>query len=158
MNQKEIFKDVIGFEGLYQISNLGNVKSLKFNKERILKPTENSRGYYNVNLRKNNKRYTKKVHKLVAIAFLDHKPSGMVLVVDHLNNIKSDNRLENLQIITQRKNTSKDKKNKSSQYTGVHWDKHANKWQSRIYINGKYKYLGLFINEYEAHLAYQNEL
>ena len=158
MNKKEIFKDVIGFEGVYQVSNLGNVKSLKYGKERILKVGTSGDGYSMVVLSKNKKQYNKKVHQLVAMAFLNHEPNGMALVVDHKNNIKTDNRVENLQIITHRKNSSKDRKNKSSKYTGVSWNKHSNKWRSQIYINGKYKYLGLFINEYEAHLAYQNEL
>ena len=43
------------------------------------------------------------------MAFLNHKPNGNKLVVDHINNVKTDNRLSNLQIITQRKNTSKDR-------------------------------------------------
>jgi len=44
----EIYKDVIGYEGIYQVSNLGNVKSLKFNKERVLKPSKNVHGYFQV--------------------------------------------------------------------------------------------------------------
>ena len=154
---KEIFKDVIGFKGHYQVSNLGRVKSVKFNKEKILKPGFDSNGYYIVNLCKNNKRYVKKIHQLVAMYFLDHNPNGMVIVVDHKNNIKTDNRLENLQIITNRQNTSKDKIG-SSKYTGVCWSKDRNKWLSQIYINGKGKYLGLFENELDASIAYQNEL
>lgn len=155
---KELFKDIKGFEELYQVSNLGNVKSLKYGKERILKGGVHSCGYLGVCLYKDKKTHVKKVHKLVAIAFLDHQPDGHRLVIDHVNNIKTDNRLENLQIITQRENTSKDQKNTSSQYTGVCWNKQRNKWESRIRINGKKKYLGLFTNEYEAHLAYQAEL
>lgn len=158
MEKKEVFKDIPDFEGLYQVSNLGRVKSLKFNKERILKAGIESKGYCIVNLCKNKKQYSKHVHKLVAITFLDHVPCGHKLVVDHINNIKSDNRLENLQLTTQRENASKDQKNSSSKYTGVYWSKHASKWHSQIQINGKLKRLGYFTNEYEAHLAYQTEL
>jgi hypothetical protein len=158
MNQKETFKDISGFEGLYQISNQGTVKSLWFNKEKILKAGIDSYGYCVVYLYKNNKRHVKKVHQLLAMAFLNHKPDGHRIVVDHKNNIKTDNRIENLQIITHRENLSKDKKNKSSQYTGVNWAKYANKWRSQIRINGKIKHLGYFTDEYEAHIAYQTEL
>jgi hypothetical protein len=157
MNKKEVFKDIKGFEGIYQVSNLGRVKSLKFNKEKILKAGD-SNGYCTVDLWKNKKRYSKHVHKLVAMAFLDHEPNGYKLVVDHVNNVRTDNRVENLQIITPRKNTSKDRKKGTSKYIGVYWSKHASKWHSQIQINGKRKYLGLFTDEYEAHLSYQNEL
>jgi hypothetical protein len=93
------------------------------------------------------------------MAFLNHKPDGTnKIVVDHINNIKTDNRLVNLQLISQRENTSKDKKNGTSQYTGVCWKKSKNKFEAQININNKYKYLGLFTDEYEAHLAYEKAL
>jgi len=44
----EIFKDIPGYEGVYQVSNLGRVKSLKYNKEKLLKPPVNNKGYYTV--------------------------------------------------------------------------------------------------------------
>jgi ribosomal protein L15E len=73
------------------------------------------------------------------MAFLNHTPCGYKIVVDHIdNNIKTDNRLENLQLITQRENVSKDIKNTSSKYIGVCWHKKAKKWRSSIQINGKY--------------------
>ena len=158
MKKKEVFKDVIGFEGVYQVSNLGNIKSLKFGKEKILKGRIHSNGYRAINLCKNSKTYTKKVHQLVAMSFFNHEPNGMSLVVDHVNNIKTDNRVENLQIITSRQNSSKDRKNKTSKYTGVWWHKPLNKWLSQIRINGKSKHLGYFDDEYEASKAYQTEL
>ena len=161
--KKEIWKDVIGYEGSYQVSNLGRVKSLKFNRKNILRPSVNARGYLQVNIGK-----TINVHKLVAIAFLNHVPNGMTLVVDHINNNKLDNRVDNLQIITQKENTLKslrensrrysDKSNKSSQYTGVCWDKENYKWKSHITINGKLTFLGRFVNEFDASQAYQTAL
>ena len=135
------------------VSNFGNVKSLKFNKEKILKKFLDKGNYYNVNL--NNKTIT--IHKLIAISFLNHKPCGHKIVVDHINNIRTDNRLENLQLITHRFNSSKDKKG-LSKYTGVYWHKKANKWCSEIYISGKKFYLGLFENELDAMIAYKNKL
>ena len=105
----EIWKDVIGYEGVYQVSNLGRVKSLPrkwIMKEKILKPYDKE-NYHTVCLSINQNRKRHYVHKLVAIAFLKHKPSGHELIVDHINEIKKDNRLSNLQIITHRENTIK---------------------------------------------------
>ena len=154
----EIFKDIVGYEGSYQISNLGNVKSIKFKKEKILKAPMNT-GYRVVCLSLNNKNKVLYVHQLVAMAFLNHTPNGYNgLIVDHINNIKTDNRLENLQLISNRENTSKDRKGCTSKYTGVCWNKRNNKWLSQIIINGKTKYIGCFNCELEAHLEYQKEL
>lgn len=154
--KNEIWKDVIGYEGIYQVSNLGRVKSLKYNKERIFKPALSGRGYSQVNLTKNNKSITRAVHKLVAMAFLNHIPCGMKLVVDHINNNQLDNRVENLHIVTQRENSHKTQSKYSSTYKGV--SKSNTKWISTIYINGKKLYLGRFVNEQEASQAYQNRL
>ncbi len=155
---EEIWKDVPNYEGMYQVSNIGRVKSIKFKKHKILKHSIVGNGYYQCSLWNNsiNKRFY--VHTLVSIAFLGHKPNGRKLVVDHINNVKTDNRVENLQIITQRENLSKDRHNKTSKYTGVSWHKASNKWLSKIRIKGKYQILGYFNNEYKAHLSYQNEL
>ena len=156
---KEVFKDVPKYEGLYQVSNLGRVKSLKFNKEKILKPVVNSNGYLSANLYCEGKLKQKSVHQIIAITFLNHKPDGNNgLIVDHIDNDKLNNRLENLQLISNRENTSKDKKGGTSKYTGVNWNKASNKWLSQIIINGKTKYIGLFKCELPAAAAYQKEL
>lgn len=157
----EEWKNIEGYEGLYQISNLGNIKSLvrKNNlKEFLLKPRLNNIGYLTVYLYKNNKPKNFKVHKLVAKAFLNNYNSN--LVIDHIDENKLNNCVTNLQIITQRNNISKNKltKQKSSVLTGVCWNKIANKWQSNITINGKKKHLGLFNTEEEAGNAYQKAL
>lgn len=75
--EKEIFRDVKGYEGLYQVSNLGNVKSLEridysnhLRKERILKPETDKGGYLTVVLSKDKKKKNIKVHRLVAEAFI----------------------------------------------------------------------------------------
>jgi len=155
----EIYKDVVGYEGLYQVSNLGNVKSFKWGKVRLLKLGSDSCGYLVVNLHKNGKVKMRKIHQLVVESFLCHKPDGYkALIVDHINNNKLDNRLDNLQLVTQRHNISKDVKNVSSKYTGVCWDKSKSKWKSSIHINSKDKHLGYFPNELEAHQAYQKAL
>jgi hypothetical protein len=155
----EIFKDIHGYEGMYQVSDLGRVKSFKLNKERILKPGISRNGYLHVVLCNEGKQKNVKIHKLVAMAFLNHKPDGTnKIVVDHLNNIRTDNRLENLQLISNRENCSKDRKGFTSKYTGVSWSKASNKWLSIIEINGKIKHLGVFNSEEEAGQYYQDAL
>jgi hypothetical protein len=160
---QEIFKDIPGYDGLYQASNLGRIKSLSrkvynkrgyyFSKERFLTQTI-SKNYQSVRI----KNGSKSVHQLVAMAFLGHVPCGHKIVVDHINNDQSDNRLENLQIITNRQNILKDIKNKTSKYTGVSWDSNRKKWQVGIKINGKRYALGRFNCEEEANQVYQNKL
>ena len=156
----EIFKDIPNYEGKYQVSNLGRVKSLNYKNtglESILKQRIDKYGYCRLNL-SNSIQKTVYVHKLVAMTFLNHKPCGLDLVIDHKNDIKTDNRVENLHIVTQRFNARKTQGRYSSQYKGVCWNKTAGKWQSGITINYKYKNLGYYESEYEAHLTYQKAL
>ena len=155
---KEIFKSVKGYDGIYEVSNLGNVKSLKFGKERILKSGVNSNGYLSVNLHKDSKQKTKKIHQLVAGAFLNHTPNGHNLVVNHIDFNKQNNKVNNLEIVTNRQNTNLKHIKSSSSYVGVSWSKTNKKWRSRIVINGKQKHLGFFTNELEASKAYQTAL
>lgn len=155
-NQKEIWKDIPGFEGYYKASDLGNIKSLFFNKK--LKLTKALNGYLCVNLSLKGKKKVYHVHQLVAMAFLNHKPCGHKLVVDHINHNKTDNRIQNLQILTHRQNVSKRLKKYTSKYVGVSYDSTNKKWMSIIRINKKRKNLGRFKNEIDAHLAYQKEL
>lgn len=155
---KEVFKSIENYPN-YEVSNYGRVKSLKFGKERILKPRDSKGGYLVVALYKNGKRKTFKVHQLVAICFLNHKPDGtQKTVVDHVDNNKLNNHINNLQLTTNRHNSSKDRKGGSSKYVGVCWHKPTNKWLSQIRINGKLKHLGLFTCELAASNVYQKEL
>jgi hypothetical protein len=156
--EKEIFKDIPSYEGMYQVSNFGNVKSLKGLKERLMKQSTGGRDYLNLNLHKEGKPKTFHVHKLVAMAFLGHVSCGMKLVIDHIDNDKTNNNLDNLQIITNRENVSKDIRGGSSQYVGVYFNKQNKKWLASITINGKRNYLGLFVNELDASNAYQEAL
>ena len=152
----EVWKDIPEFES-YQVSNLGNVRSLKYGKERMLKQSINGVGYYQIGIYGNKKRMQKTVNQVMAIAFLSHKPCGLKIVVDHIDANKLNNKLYNLQLITNRENLSKDRKG-TSKYTGVYLAKGQYKWRARISINGKPKHLGCFFNEKEAAQAYQNEL
>lgn len=155
--QEEIWKDIPNYEGLYQVSNLGRVKSLKFNKEKLLKLYKDNYGYLRVNLSKNGKQKLLKVHQLVSVVFLKHKPNGYSVVVDHIDNNPLNNNVNNLQLVSHRKNLSKDKKG-SSKYTGVRYHKQNKKWVSSIYVKGKHKHLGSFTNELDAAKAYNKYL
>lgn len=108
---EEIWKDIQGFEGKYQVSNLGRVRSLDrttidklgrihHTKGMILKDSLNKgRGYYRVSLSDGHRNYTHyEVHRLVAIHFVSGYKEG--LVVNHKNKIKTDNRVENLEWCT----------------------------------------------------------
>lgn len=158
----EIWKDVPNYEGLYQVSNLGNVKSLskiindKKLKEKLLTPCKNSGGYLWVKFTINKIEKSFSVHRLVALTFLGESK----LVVNHKDLNKLNNSLENLEYLSQRENnhhyTSTLKK--SSKYIGVIWDKHRNKWMAKIKKNGKSFHIGRFDNELEASNAYQNAL
>ena len=158
IQEKENFRSVRGYEGLYEVSDLGRVKSLKrkgCKNDRILKGSPNRDGYLMLNLYKDGKRKLRTIHQLVAIAFLNHTPNGFKgLIVDHNDRNKLNNRLDNLFLRTQRHNSSKDRKG-ISKFTGVSWRKKTNNWQARIYINGKNKHLGTFADELEASKAYQ---
>ena len=161
----EIFRDIKNYEGIYQVSDLGNVKSLARKDsigrrvdEKVLKGGKGNGGYLTVCLMKDSKRKTAKTHQLVAMAFLNHVPCGHKLIVNHKNFIRQDNRAENLELDTARNNTNKKHLKSSSEYTGVSWKKSHEKWQAAIHINGKSKYLGLFACELKAAYAYQTEL
>jgi len=109
----EIWKDIKGYEGLYQVSNLGRVKSLDrmvkvYGKrkmkidEKILKPAIKRDGYCTVTLLNQGKRKYSRIHRLVAQQFIKNdynKPE-----VNHKNGIKTDNRLENLEWMTTQEN------------------------------------------------------
>ena len=158
----EIWKDIPEFEGYYQVSNLGNIRSLNYGKIRELKPRlvgYDGNQYLAVNLSKDSEVKSIKVHKLVALCFLNHISKGYNgLVIDHIDSNKLNNRLDNLKLVTPRFNASKDKQGSSSKFTGVTWHKKSKKWQCQIYDNGKLNHLGLFNTEIEASETYNNYL
>ena len=114
-NSREIWKDIEGYEGLYQVSNLGRVKSLNYNrtkKEKILKPRSNKDGYLRVVLYKEGKSKQYLVHRLVAQAFIpnpDNKPQ-----VNHKDDNKTNNKVENLEWVTSKENANYGTRNKRS--------------------------------------------
>ena len=101
---EEIWRDIEDYKGLYQISNKGRVKSLKWGKERILRPGTNRLGYMFVCLYHDNMKKTVKLHRLVAQAFIpnpENKPQ-----VNHLDENKKNNCVDNLEWASAKENSN----------------------------------------------------
>ena len=113
----EILKDVVGYEGLYVVSNQGNIYSLNYNrtgKVVKLKPGIDKDGYLDVVLCKNGEHKQYRIHRLVAEAFIPN-PLGFPQV-NHINEIKSDNRAENLEWCSAQYNIDYSKSKQVEQY------------------------------------------
>ena len=98
----EQFKDIAGYEGLYQVSNTGKIKSMvgRFGGVDNLKQTSNGSGYSTVTLCKDGKRSTRNTHRLVAAAFLGES----TLQVNHKDGDKRNNSVDNLEWVTAKEN------------------------------------------------------
>lgn len=122
MEIKEVWKDIKGYEGLYQASNLGNIRTLNYRgskKIKNLKPTNNSEGYLQIYLSKNKNRKKYLVHRLVAESFIpnpENKP-----FIDHINTIRNDNRADNLRWVTREENNNNEltKQKNSESHKGM---------------------------------------
>lgn len=112
--ETEEWRDIEGYEGLYQVSNCGRVKSLDryvttkkgimFYKGKILRPGKDRGGYLYVILGKDTKRTTFSIHRLVWTAFNGQRPEGMQ--INHIDEDKSNNAIENLNLMTPKENTN----------------------------------------------------
>jgi hypothetical protein len=168
--QNEVWKDIPNYEGFYQVSNFGNVKSLErdiynkngnlhYRQKQKLLSLNISYHYQKVNLHKdfNSKKYY--VHHLVSIVFLNHIPNcSTKLVIDHIDGDKFNNNVNNLQVVSQSINMLKAIKRRcktTSKYKGVCFDKSRNKWTASTTRNGKYIFLGRFQTEIEAYNKYK---
>jgi len=129
----------------YQISNTGNVQSIK--SKRILKLYKDSTGYNSICIYKTKLR----VHRLVGKTWLDNP--NQYNVIDHIDRNRLNNSFDNLRWCSVKTNTiNKNKKiNSISSYKGITYDKIKSKWRPYISINGKTKFLGRFNTEEEAH-------
>jgi hypothetical protein len=145
----EIWKDIPGYEGLYQVSSMGDVRS----RRRVLKPCVD-KFYLCVSLHKDKKQKKATIHQLVILAFTGEK-SNHEYTIDHVNSDKHDNRLENLRLIKHRENASKDRTSNTG-YTGVYLYK--KRYYSAIRIDGVKKHLGVFDTPEKAYDAYKKEL
>lgn len=160
MNTNEIWKDVIGYEERYSISNLGKLKaksylkkgnnSFFYTKEKILNPSLNKHGYLMFKLMFNKESKTYKIHQLVAMMFLNHLPCKHELYVDHIDRNKLNNNVNNLRIITPKESISNRNIKKTSKFNSISYDKQRNKWVLRKNINGIYKFIGRYNTEEEA--------
>ena len=144
MNEEEteIWRDVVGYEGLYKVSNFGNVMSLRHKKIFILKPYMNNYGYLLVDLRNNKKpRKTISVHRIVAQAFLPN-PNNLPQV-NHKDEDKTNNRVSNLEFCTQAYNNK----------YGTHYERISKTLTNRKDLSKavlQYDKNGNFINEYPS--------
>lgn len=154
----EVWKSIKGYEGIYKINSCGKVKT----KSKIRKNRLNKYGYYDIQLSLNGTAKTYQIHQLVAIAFLNHVPNGHNLVINHKDGCKTNNNVENLEIVTMRDNSSicfrKYKRKFTSKFIGVCWCKLTKKWSSEIVVKGKKIHIGLYENELDAAKAYQEYL
>lgn len=177
----EIWKDIPEFEGHYQVSNLGRVRSIRTSqgtyRERLKKTYLDRNGYENIDLFKQNKQHKHLVHRLVAKAFLpnpSNKPN-----INHKDAVKHNNVLLNLEWCTQSENLIHasennliDKeacrkrmigtkwKNANSRYHNVSYDKSRDKWKASIKVNKKTVGQKRFNTEIEAakHVNYLLDL
>ena len=154
INNLEQWRLVDGFPN-YMISSCGRVMNITT--FRILKPGMNERGYLIVNLCKDGNQTTKKIHRLVAEAFILNLTN--LPCVDHIDRNKLNNHLSNLRWCTQKENQHNRSKNKNgtSMYKGVSFHKPLNKWRARIKHNGQQIHIGYFLDESEAGRAYDRK-
>ena len=148
----EVFLPIDGYDN-YFVSNFGNVKNSKTNK--IMKLSNDIKGYKVINLCKNGNVKKFYIHRLVGMAFLenpDNKP-----MIDHIDENKSNNNVKNIRWATSSDNGCNQGKrmNNTSGYKGVSFNKPSNKYLARININGKLKHLGLFETAEEASRCYE---
>jgi hypothetical protein len=146
----------------YQASNLGRIKRLPSKGSpngRMLKGTIGSFGYIKIGLSKNGASKTFNLHSLIAQAFLDHKPNGYKngYVIDHVDNDKSNNKLDNLQFIKPRENILKSSSNRDSDKC-VSYNKATSKWGVQFQVDNKKYYLGRFTTKEDAILVYNDYL
>ena len=167
-NQTEIWKDIPVYEGLYQVSSFGRVKSLsrtvyigahskRIKPENIKIPTMSKKGYYCICLCDNGRQCSRLLHRLVAEAFIlmenDYQNQ-----VNHINGDKSDNTINNLEWVTRRENTCHCYLSKKPNINNIGISKRPTKrceaiWYVSITLNKKRFHLGTFKSESEAILA-----
>ena len=164
----EIYKDIPDYNGVYQVSNFGNVRSKNrqikgaygkyVKKGRVLKQGINAQDFLKVNLHKDGIAETRLVHTLVGEAFLGHIKTGHGARVIHINRDKWNNNVENLKVVSNLDSIYTTRKGTSSKYVGVCFDKYANNWKASLYYEGKQRTVGMYKTEHEAMKGYQAKL
>lgn len=154
----EIWKKIDGFEN-YSVSTFGNVRNDKSNKLlNVVNCGKFDSQYYYVGLHKDKEQHNFRVHRLVAVAFIENPDNKEE--VDHIDKNRFNNHANNLRWATRSENMrNKNKRaNLTSKYKGVHLHSKYPKYMSGIKINKKYNYLGYYDTEEEAALAYNNHI
>ena len=108
--ENEEWRDIDGYDGMYQVSDIGRVRSLKYGKVRVLKPQKDNGGYLFVNLYRDRKMKHFLVHRLVAQAFIQNDDETKTQI-NHINEVKSENRVSNLEWCSAQYNMT---------YNGIH--------------------------------------
>lgn len=144
---KEIWKPIKDYEDFYEVSNFGRIKALSKTvnkgkchrswKEHYLKYGLDNSGYYRTNLSKDGTNKTIKVHRIVAQTFIDNPENKPT--VNHINGIKTDNRVENLEWCTQNENMQHACDNKLKRNNGEHNTQHKLTYDDICYIRSVYK-------------------
>lgn len=161
----EIWKDIVGYEGLYQISSFGRLKTLdriltrgQFYIGRIIKQMTSKTGYKTNCLWKTGKTKGFQIHRLVALHFIENNNPEEYNIVDHIDENKANNHYSNLRWCTNRMNSqyySAGRKDElMSEFTGVSWCERQNQWIARISFKGSNEHLGYFDKEEDARDAY----
>lgn len=97
--KNEVWRDVDGYDGMYQVSDLGRVRSKKYGYWRVMRPETNMKGYLRLGLSKDNKKRCFSVHRLVAQAFI-HNDDETKTQINHIDECKQNNRVSNLEYCT----------------------------------------------------------
>ena len=163
----EQFKPIKNYEGLYEVSSYGEVKSIarvvssfKWGEQKVsekILAQHIREGYPAVALNKKGFRKTHTIHHLVWDQFGNGERNGHKSQVDHIDENKLNNNIENLQLLTASENTAKYKMTqpKTSKYTGVCFDKYHKKWVAQKTVNKKQIKIGRYNTEEKAYTAYQ---
>lgn len=150
----EVWKDIKGYENIYQVSNLGNIRRVYANKKtKTLRLSLNKSGYLYVCISDKNKKKLFRVHKLVALAFLGDIPDN--LEINHINGVKTDNRKENLEYVNRSYNLIHAYKNglEKKQYNNIKKSKPVNQYD----LNNNLIKTWESINEIQRQLKYYKQ-
>lgn len=154
--EEEIWKDILGYEGLYMVSNLGRIMSTRYNKKMIKKTTFNNKGYELVTMKDNfGKLRGFSVHRLVARHFIGESE----LTVDHKNDIKTDNRASNLQYLSNLENNYKKIRNLYNKEGNIKYiipTTNRKRFRVTYKVRGISYYIGTFDTRYQAKEALLN--
>jgi hypothetical protein len=145
--QEEIYKIITGSEN-YEVSSFGNIRNA--NTKRMLKHQIDKGGYCTVVIYCIDKRVAKKIHRLVAITFLENEDDKPC--IDHIDGNRQNNHIENLRFATYSENShnAKTRKDNISGHKGIRYDEITKRWRVRITIDGTQIHLGGYVNKEDA--------